>query len=835
VNHTELLNAAIAWHGAGVVALPVRTDGSKAPALQWKNYQAKHPTLDELLSWYGGTQFDGLGVLTGAISGNLEMVELEGRAVLGDALPRLREFAADNDAADLLTRVMDGYMEYTPSGGLHILYRISDGLARRNTKLARTAERQVLSESRGEGGFVVVAPSFGRSHITGTAWTMESGGIETVATITADERDLLWALLRMLDEEQPAPEHHATAGVLAAGSIAGTRPGDDYDAKTTWQDILIPLGWKIARRMGDGFAWVRPGKEHGISATTGQASDGIDRLYVFSSSTDFESEKPYTKFAAYTFLEHGGDFSAAARQLGADGFGSQPAQSTTATPAPSKSVAAHISLDQMPDINNVAPDYIITTLADEIHEPAEPYLGVHGAVLSHIGDLALSPASTVAQSEDGHSQALIANYGADVRYCHQMGRWLHWDGSRWEVQPHGGGIVREYAKNIARLYPDDKEWTSHKKRSLTTPGINGALSMSTTDFRIEVSVNDLDARPWELNTPAGIVNLRTGELHPSDPTHLHTKTTAFAPDFTADQTPWTQFLGSIFQGDAEMIAYIQRLMGYACVGEVREAILPVFYGQGANGKTVLLETVQAVLGDYATVAPQRFLVQGPGQHATEIAAIAGARLVIASETNEGEKFDEAKVKILTGGDKIKARFMRQDEFTFKPSHLLVMMTNHRPEVGSGGTSFWRRLREIPFTYVVPESERDPELTSRLTHQHGQAIMAWLAQGAADYAANGLREPEKVKAATKGYEASTDTVGRFVEEMCIIGGGEYVKSQTAKMRDTYESWCRAEGETPVSARAFTMQITSRFGIGKSRDMRARYYSNVSLVGSGEDDE
>ena len=804
--HTDLLDAALRLNAAGIVPLPVRTDGSKAPGLHtWKAYQEAHPSIDDLLSWFGGTMTDGIGVLTGAISGNLEMVELEGRAMQEGALTLLQGYALDNGAGELLARIVTGYSETTPSGGLHLLYRV-DGQVRRNTKLARTMDKQVLAESRGEGGFVVVAPSFGRSHPTGEQWEMRSGSIETIATISEDERELLWSLLAMLDEEpmRDVLADQVTAGGIL-GSVAGLRPGDDYCERATWDEILIPHGWTRYARMGSGYSWRKPDKSgFGISATTGQSADGVDRLYVFSTSTAFESERPYNKFAAYALLEHGNDYSAAAAALAAKGYGKQPQQSTVVT----SNAPREYALDEEDDYR-----------ADVTDPTASP----------------LSPAMTLAQSEDGHSQALIAEYGRDIRYCHQMGRWLHWDGSRWEVQAHGGGIVREYAKAIARSYPDEKEWAVHKKRSLTYAGLGGALAMSTTDFRIQVDIDQLDAYPWELNTPAGIIDLRTGELLPSDPARLHTKSTTYAPDYAADQSPWTTFLATTFQADQAMIGYIQRLMGYACVGEVREAILPVFYGQGANGKTVLLETVQAVLGDYATVAPQRFLVQGPGQHATEIAAIAGARLVIASETNEGEKFDEAKVKILTGGDKIKARFMRQDEFTFTPSHLLVMMTNHRPEVGSGGTSFWRRLREIPFNHIVPEDQRDPELTQRLIGQHGPAIMAWLAQGAADYAAHGLREPDKVKTATKTYEASTDTVGRFVEEMCIIGGGEHVKVQTSAVRTAYEVWCAQEGETPVSAKAFGTQITARFGIGKSRDMRHRFYSNVSLVGGETDDE
>lgn len=808
---SALLDAAIRWQLAGVVALPVRTDGTKAPGLAtWKRYQHQPPSVDEILDWFGSGATDGVGILTGAISGELEMVELEGRAVAVGALEQLRGWAADNDAAELLERITAGYCEATPSGGMHFLYRVAGDCARRNTKLARTTDRQVLAETRGEGGFVVVAPSYGRSHPTGQPWQMVAGSIDTIPTITADEREMLWALLRMLDEEPERSnltEQQPASTLL--GSIDGVRPGDDFCERATWEQILGPHGWTKAFRMGSGYSWRKPSKEGpGISATTGQSSDGVDRLYVFSTSTEFEPERPYNKFAAYALLEHAGDFSAAASALAAEGYGRTPQQSTTSTsPAPpAGSTMTQTALE-------TAPSQIAT--ADEV-------------------DLDHAPATTMARSEDGHSQAMIAEYGAQVRYCPELGRWLHWDGYRWAKQVGGGGIVREFAKSIGRAYPDDNGWAAHKKRCLSNGGISAALALAESDFRVTVGIDALDARPWELNTPGGVIDLRTGNLHPSDPKALHTRSTTVAPDFTADQQPWLDFLTTTFQGDEQMIGFIQRLMGYACVGEVREAILPVFYGQGANGKTVLLETVQELLGDYATVAPQKFLVQGPGQHATEIAAIAGARLVIASETNEGERFDEAKVKILTGGDSIKARFMRQDEFTFTPSHLLVMMTNHRPEVGSGGTSFWRRLREIPFNNVIPDGKRDPELKARLVAEHGPAIMAWLAQGAALYKISGLKEPEQVKAATSTYEASTDTVGRFVDEMCLLGGGEHVKAQTSRVRDAYENWCRQEGETPVSAKTFTTQLTGRFPIGKSRDMRARHYTNIALVGAESDE-
>lgn len=819
MNHSDLLEAALQWHATGVVPFPVRTDNSKAPQLStWTKYQNQKPALNEILAWFGSNNTDGIGVLTGQIS-NLEMVELESRAMQEGALEQLKQHAADNEATEILDRIMAGYTETTPSGGIHLLYRIANGTPRKNTKLARRPstpqelannpkqKTQLLAESRGEGGFVVVAPSFGRTHETGNSWELTSGGIPHIATIEIEERDRLWSIIQLLDTVPQAPELATQQPSKILGSRAGTRPGDDYCQRETWENILQPHGWTRAYRMGNGYAWRKPGKNSaGISATTGQSIDGIDRLFVFSTSTEFESERPYNKFAAYALLEHANDFTAAARDLATQGYGTQPQQDTTITPT-----AAHTTTQQHDNTQTLTQTHTNTTTSPDI------------------------AASTLMLSEDGFSQALIAEHGASIRYCSERGRWLHWDGSRWQWQAAGGGFIKELAKSVARQLPDGQQAElNHKKRCSSATGIANALTLASTDYRIAVSIDELDARPWELNTPGGIINLKTGQLQPSDPTKLHTRSTTVAPDFTANQTAWTTFLNTTFQGDTEIINWIQRLMGYACVGSVREAILPVFYGQGANGKTVLLETIQMILGDYATVAPQKFLVQGMTQHATEIAAIAGARLVIASETNEGERFDEAKVKILTGGDSIKARFMRQDEFTFTPSHLLVMMTNHRPEVGSGGTSFWRRLREVPFTHVVPPEQRDPELREKLTEQHAPAIMAWLAQGAALYAASGLKEPEIVKTATKTYEQSTDTVARFVDDVCLIGGGEHVKIQAGKVRDAYEHWCAQEGETPVNIKAFGTAIKTRFGIGSSRDMRSRFYTNLSLLG-GTDDE
>lgn len=263
-------------------------------------------------------------------------------------------------------------------------------------------------------------------------------------------------------------------------------------------------------------------------------------------------------------------------------------------------------------------------------------------------------------------------------------------------------------------------------------------------------------------------------------------------------------------------------------GVVREHVLPFAFGPGANGKGVFLETLRAVLGDYATTAPSGFLMaKNYSGHETEIARLAGARMVVCSEINEGDRFDEAKVKQLTGGDTLAARFMRMDHFTFQPTHKLWLMGNHQPTVNGGGHSFWRRLRIVPFVNTVPEHRRVEDLQGILATEHAAAVLAWVVRGAAEYSTGGLREPQSVRDATAEYAHEQDTVGRFIEDQCHLGGGENVKIRVGKLRDAYERWCHAESLTPVSARKLGTTLRSQHGVGDDRSGSTRFYTGITL--------
>ncbi|MBF8193266.1 bifunctional DNA primase/polymerase [Nonomuraea sp. K274] len=817
-----MLHTALQLHDLGLCVLPAAADGSKRPAVAWKGYQQVPPEREEVEAWLTASPPpQGLGVVCGAVSGNLEMLEFEGRAVQAGLVQEVTALADASGLGELWRTVTAGYAELTPSGGLHFLYRVADGQVAGNAKLARrpaTADEladnpkdkiKVLVETRGEGGWVVLAPSGGSTHETGKSWQLLAGGPDTIAVITPEERDALHHLAGAFDQ-MPAPGETPAAPSSALFSQpapawdddGGVSPGDDYNARTTWNEILTPRGWTPVWTSGSTVYWRRPGKSTGFSATTGR--NDADNLYVFSTSTEFAAERPYDRFGAVAHLDYGGDHSAAAKALQAAGYG-QRVEQTIPAPAPVPPPAE----------GNLAP-------VVPLHPDGPPPLQV-------------VEERTYAQSDDGNALQLVDRFGEVIRYVPERGRWLAWTGVRWEWQPQGGGLVREYGKRIARGLPEgDKPAVGHKKKALSALGTGSILAQAQTDIRVVVALDQLDAHPWELNTPSGIVDLRTGLLGPSDASRLHTKVTACTPDPAADPSRWREFLADTFGADDHLVSYLQRLVGYSATGSVAKHVLPFCVGSGGNGKGVFLESLVGVLGDYATTAPSGFLMaKAHAGHETEIARLAGMRMVVCSEVADDDRFDEVKVKQLTGGDTLTARFMRQDHFTFNPTHHLWLMGNHQPSVRAGGRAFWRRLRLIPFEHEVPEENMVDDLQGILARDHGPALLAWIVAGAAAYHQGGLDEPESVKAATEHYAADQDTVARFVAACCHQADSVQVQINVTKFREAYEHWCFQEGETPVSPKKLTMELTKRHGVGDSRSSTARFYTRITLITPEQD--
>lgn len=797
--------AALAWVDAGCSVIPIKDDGSKAPRGPWKAAQAARAARDVVTGWLSGP--GGLGVVCGAVSGHLEMLELEGRAVAEGYGEKLRQACRDNGVEDVLDVVMRGCRSKSPSGGYHFWYRVSDGPARGNTKLARRpggAGVEVLIETRGEGGFAVVPPSNGTTHASGLPWVLDEGGPATIPTITVEQRDALHAVCTLLDE-MPVEDQQPVTTTAPRLEGAAKRPGDDFNERASWDEILTPAGWTKLRRFGPGWAWRRPGKDGpGISATTGQSGDA-DRLYIFTTSTDLPSEQPLSKFWTYAQLEHGGDMRAATKALRAAGYGDPL--------PPREDIRSLIAPGQGPESEGN---------------------------LATVHHLRPTPEDSLEHTDDANALRLVHVHHPTIRRVSDVGQWYAWDAIRWRKdadEAHVRELAREMARGLPQAEKDEKQF---KKLSLSSAGLSACIRVASSDPRVTVRADDLDAHPHLLNTPSGILDLHTGTIGPHDPALLLTRATSTTVDLDADHPQWTAFLDETFGGDSELIGYVQQLAGLALLGDVREHVLPLFYGSGANGKGVILLVWQLLLGvadtgGYAQSAPDGFLMTGrESGHPTDIARLRGARLLVASEQTGGRRFDEAKVKRLTGGDMLTGRFMRGDFFDFKPSHLIVVATNHLPEVREGGPSFWRRARLIPFDHVVPEDRRDPEMHTRLVAAEGPAILGWMARGARSVITDGVTTPARVLAATDDYRVSEDTLASFVRDECQISA--HMFAPVAEFTRRYEAHCREMGQEPLSAKAIGTRLTSEYaGIERARVAKGgRVFRGIGLLANDEEE-
>ena len=341
-------------------------------------------------------------------------------------------------------------------------------------------------------------------------------------------------------------------------------------------------------------------------------------------------------------------------------------------------------------------------------------------------------------------------------------------------------------------------------KSMSAKGIAAMIQLAQSLPGIVIHHARLDADPWLLNVDNGAIDLRTGCLRDHDRNDLCTKLAPVAYDPDASCPTWDAFLSRAMGGNSELVAYLQSLIGYSLTGVVREHVLAFFFGAGANGKSTFLSTIHAMLGDYASPAPRQLLFRTKGgEHPTGIASLYGKRFVTCSEIEEGLAFDEALVKDLTGGDPIEARRMREDFWTFLPSHTLIMAGNHKPTVRGDDEGIWRRMRLVPWTVTIPEAERDPELPEKLKAEL-PGILAWAVRGCLGWQkANGLKQPEAVREATTEYRKESDALGQFLAlHVRFDPEGRCVRKE---LRERYEEWCKESGYEPLGAKRFTSRV------------------------------
>jgi len=427
------------------------------------------------------------------------------------------------------------------------------------------------------------------------------------------------------------------------------------------------------------------------------------------------------------------------------------------------------------------------------------------------------------------AEKFVDQHGDNVRYSCALG-WFAWNGGPWkqdvtgEIHRRIKTTIRNLHREVADIENETRraELSDFARKSERNARVVATAALAQFELPVPVRVDQLDSHPWLLCTPEGTVDLQTGRTRPNRPADLLTKSTAVEAKVGVDAPKWQAFLDDIFNGDEELIGFVQRAFGSMLSGAIREHVLHILFGKGANGKSTLVEVVKTILGDYATVAAPQLLMLKHESHPAELADLRGMRMVACVESGEGRRLDEERVKQLCGGDTIKARKMYHDFFEFIPTHTLLLATNHKPEVKGRDVAIWRRLRLWPFNVTVEPDRQDLTLKEKLLTE-GSAILGWLVQGCLDWQEHGLAEPESVLIGTEGYRAEQDTIASFLEECCVSGSDKRVQAKV--LHEAYRNWSGSKmslRKFGICLREADYEMSDRSTDGK------RFWMNVDLL-------
>ncbi len=437
-----------------------------------------------------------------------------------------------------------------------------------------------------------------------------------------------------------------------------------------------------------------------------------------------------------------------------------------------------------------------------------------------------SPSGAGSASEEyeltgmGNAKRFVSMFGHDAKFCGVTKRWFVWDTNRWSCDP-----LR--AEAMAQLSAEEITDAKHRRSTCTKRGIEEILFLARSDTSMSVRPTDFDADPMLFNCQSGTIDLRTGSQHPHSRSQLLSRISPVRLATDGECPIWERFLSTVFAGDEQLIEYIQRVCGYLLTGEITEQCLFFMHGDGCNGKSVFASVLQHILGDYARKVPAQILsrsdrVAGEGP-SPFLSTLIGARLATSSELEEGQKFAEARIKDMTGGDRLTSRGLRQDPVEFDPMFKLLLYGNHKPEISGVDHGIWRRIHLIPFAVTIPESKRDPQLLDTLKGESG-AILAWMVRGCVAWQQLGLKPPDAVMHATSSYRTESDTVGRFIEECCDRAEG--VSVLKGDLHEAYKSWCLESGEASLRINRFGARVKA-MGFGEAKPGIGRIWLGIKL--------
>jgi putative DNA primase/helicase len=452
-------------------------------------------------------------------------------------------------------------------------------------------------------------------------------------------------------------------------------------------------------------------------------------------------------------------------------------------------------------------------------------------------------------TEIGNARRFAAMHGHRLRYVQSWKRWLAWDGKRWCRDEMGAEMIA--AKAVAdSLYADvaalaaraaagderagqvAEPMVKWARTSSKAASCRAMLTLAQSEEPIGAAALEFDRDSFVLNLLNGTLDLRSGRLRPHRQADMLTRLApvAYHPQTLCPQ--WDTFLERVLP-DEDVRRFVQRFIGYCLTGDVSEQVLAFVHGLGANGKSVLLDVMLALLGDYGCrAAPELVLAKQGEAHPTEIADLEGRRFVVCSEVEQGRAWAESLIKRITGDTTITARHMKQDFYTFTATHKLVIAANTRPTVRGTDDGIWRRMRLVPFNVTIPPAERDRGLVARLVEQESSGILTWAVAGCLAWQREGLGASAAVDAATAEYRGEQDVLGLWIDEECVVSPGIF--GATTALYNSFKAWCERTGRQRWTREAMRARLAERPGITTRNTNVARGFDGIGLVARQTDD-
>lgn len=444
-------------------------------------------------------------------------------------------------------------------------------------------------------------------------------------------------------------------------------------------------------------------------------------------------------------------------------------------------------------------------------------------------------------TELGNGQRFAAMHGDVLRYCPARREWFAWDGSRWRRDQLGApetaakavisDLFRQSAMCAVSAASGDmraaelaEALAKFARSSSKASAIAAMIKLAQSEAPIVTAPDAFDRDPFLFNVDNGTIDLRTGELRPHRQSDMITMKASAAYHPTALCPLWDAVLARALPDESVRI-WLQRYIGYALTGDVGEQVLAFPYGSGANGKSVAIDPLLTIFGDYGLrAAPDLVLARQGESHPTDQADLEGKRLVVCSEIEQGRAWAESTIKRITGDTTITARRMRQDFQTFKATHKLIVAANTKPKVRGTDHAIWRRMRLIPFTVTIPPAERDKALVFKLLAER-DGILAWAVRGCLAWQREGLGEASAITVATDGYQADQDAIGQWIADECVLI--EQAFTSGARLFESYKTWCRARGCEPEDWAAVRDDLIGRDGLSNERTNAARGIRGIGL--------